>query len=41
ELKSGDRVIVMQPNTAGNLSEPHTPVYVYWRPKDCLALIQE
>ena len=41
ELKSGDRVIVMQPNTAGNLNEPHTPVYVYWRPKDCLALIQE
>lgn len=38
ELLSGDRIIVMQPNTPSSLPSPQTPVYVYWRPKDCLAL---
>lgn len=41
ELLSGDRVIVMQPNTPGSLPETMTPVYIYWRPKDCLALVKE
>jgi spermidine/putrescine transport system ATP-binding protein len=39
ELRSGDRITVAQPNLSGSLPEPHTPVYVYWKPKDCLALV--
>lgn len=37
ELLSGDRVTVSQPNT-GEILATNTPVYVYWRATDCLAL---
>ncbi|MGA7933005.1 MAG: ABC transporter ATP-binding protein [Kovacikia sp.] len=38
ELKSGERLTVMQPNTIGNLPDPHTPIYVYWTFDNCLAI---
>ncbi|MCP2727535.1 ABC transporter ATP-binding protein [Limnofasciculus baicalensis] len=38
ELLSGDRLTVMLPNTASKLPDPHTPVYAFWKPIDCLAL---
>lgn len=38
ELKTGDRLIVRQPNTSGSLPELHTPVYAYWAATHCLAL---
>lgn len=38
ELLSGDRLTVMLPNTASKLPDPHTPVYAFWKPRDCLAL---
>ncbi|AFZ13919.1 spermidine/putrescine ABC transporter ATPase subunit [Crinalium epipsammum PCC 9333] len=38
ELLTGDRLTVRQLNTNGSLFEPHTPIYVYWEAKDCLAL---
>ncbi|MDY6805841.1 MAG: ABC transporter ATP-binding protein, partial [Cyanobacteriota bacterium] len=38
ELATGDRIMVRQANTGGNLPQLHTPVYAYWAPTDCLAL---
>lgn len=38
ELASGDRLMVRQANTGGNLPQLHTPVYAYWAATDCLAL---
>jgi len=38
ELRSGDRVTVMQVNTGGERPKLHVPVYVHWSPVDCLAL---
>lgn len=38
ELLSGDRVTVMQPNTAGSFPNSETPIYLYWSETDCLAL---
>lgn len=38
ELRSGDRLTILQPNTGGIWSDISTPVYVYWSPGDCLAL---
>ncbi|NJP10822.1 MAG: ABC transporter ATP-binding protein [Leptolyngbyaceae cyanobacterium RU_5_1] len=38
ELRSGDRLTVMQPNTAGSLPNSDTPIYVHWSVDDCLAL---
>jgi spermidine/putrescine transport system ATP-binding protein len=37
ELRSGDRLTVMQPNTA-LIAEPQTSVYLSWDVNDCLAL---
>ncbi len=37
ELKSGDRLTVMQPN-ALHLPGTETPIYVYWEYNDCLAI---
>jgi spermidine/putrescine transport system ATP-binding protein len=41
QLVSGDRIIVSQPNNASLFNEIHAPVYVWWKPKDCLALAQD
>lgn len=41
ELMSGDRVTVLQPNTAGSLPDPDTPIYTYWATTDCLALVDQ
>jgi spermidine/putrescine transport system ATP-binding protein len=41
ELVSGDRVTVLQPNTAGSLPDPDTPIYTYWATTDCLALVDQ
>lgn len=38
ELLSGDRITVLQPNTAGSLPDPDIPVYIYWATTDCLVL---
>jgi len=38
ELKSGDRMTVVQPNSFASLPNPNFPVYVYWNSSDCLAL---
>ncbi len=38
ELLSGDRLTVLQPNLGNILSDAHTPIYVYWKATDCLAL---
>lgn len=38
ELTSGDRVIVMQPNTSGYFPDSETPIYVSWSADNCLAL---
>lgn len=39
ELASGDRLTVLQPNTAGAIPETaNIPIYVYWATTDCLAL---
>lgn len=38
ELATGDRLMVREANTGGNLPQLHTPVYAYWAAKDCLAL---
>lgn len=38
ELVSGDRLKIMQPNTATTLPELNTPIYVHWAESDCLAL---
>lgn len=39
ELKSGDRITVFQPNSFANLPDSQMPVYLYWAPTDCLALV--
>jgi len=41
DLNSGDRVTVLQPNTAGSLPEADTPIYTYWATTDCLALVDQ
>ena len=38
ELFSGDRLKVMQSSALTDAPELYTPVYAYWRDKDCLAL---
>ena len=38
ELATGDRIMVRQANTGGNLPQLHTPVYAHWAAADCLAL---
>ncbi len=38
ELKSGDRITIMQPNTMNDLPDRDTPIYVYWAFDDCLAI---
>ena len=38
QLKSGDRLTVMQPNTVGSLPELHGPIYIHWAPPDCIAI---
>lgn len=38
ELLSGDRLIVLQPNTVGSLPDGDTPIYTHWHPGDCIAL---
>lgn len=38
DLQLGDRLSVLQPNTGGIFSDTSTPVYIYWRAYDCLAL---
>ena len=38
ELRSGDRVTVMQVNSGGERPKLHLPVYVHWAPSDSLAL---
>ncbi len=37
-LISGDTITVTQPNTVGSAPDPHTPIYAFWEPSDCLAL---
>ncbi|HIK26582.1 MAG: ABC transporter ATP-binding protein [Oscillatoriaceae bacterium SKW80] len=37
-LISGDTITVTQPNTVGNAPDPHTPIYAFWEPSNCLAL---
>ncbi|OLP18332.1 spermidine/putrescine ABC transporter ATP-binding protein [Leptolyngbya sp. 'hensonii'] len=39
ELPTGDRLTVLQPNTAGALPDSDIPIYVYWATTDCLALL--
>ncbi|OKH31625.1 spermidine/putrescine ABC transporter ATP-binding protein [[Phormidium ambiguum] IAM M-71] len=39
ELDSGDRMTVMQANNFATLPDANQPVYVYWNPHDCLALV--
>ena len=39
ELKSGDSIVVKQSNNSTSLPDLHSPVYAYWTPKDCLALV--
>lgn len=38
DLRSGDRLTVLQPNRQGQMLEFGTPVYVSWSCSDCLAL---
>jgi len=38
-LQSGDRLTVLQPNTAGSLPELNTPIYAYWTTTDCLVML--
>ncbi len=38
ELRSGDRVTVMQPNTSSPIPSADTPIFLSWQLHDCLAL---
>ncbi|GAB4326445.1 MAG: ABC transporter ATP-binding protein [Leptolyngbyaceae cyanobacterium] len=38
ELRSGDRVTVLQPNTSNPLPSADTPIFLSWQVQDCLAL---
>ena len=38
QLQTGECLTVMQPNRAGHQIESEAPVYISWRPDDCLAL---
>jgi spermidine/putrescine transport system ATP-binding protein len=38
ELRSGDRVTVLQPNTSNFLPSADTPIFLSWQVQDCLAL---
>lgn len=38
QLRSGDSLTVLQPNTIDTVPSPHTPLYVHWTFNDCLAL---
>ncbi|MGQ9871904.1 ABC transporter ATP-binding protein [Leptodesmis sp.] len=38
ELRSGDRVTVLQPNTSNSLPSADTPIFLSWQIQDCLAL---
>jgi len=38
ELLCGERITVLQPNTAGSLPDRDTPIYAFFAPTDCLAL---
>ncbi|UIE37697.1 ABC transporter ATP-binding protein [Leptodesmis sichuanensis] len=38
ELRSGDRVTVLQPNTSNLLPSTDTPIFLSWQVQDCLAL---
>jgi spermidine/putrescine transport system ATP-binding protein len=38
ELRSGDRLTVMQVNAGGELPALNTPIYAYWSTADALAM---
>ncbi|MEA5570632.1 ABC transporter ATP-binding protein [Calothrix sp. UHCC 0171] len=38
ELETGDRITVMQPNTAGIIPDSNTSVYAWWGESDCLSI---
>jgi spermidine/putrescine transport system ATP-binding protein len=40
ELKSGNLLTVMQPNTITRLASPNSPVWVYWNASDAIAIEQ-